>query len=50
MMLDILAAQRLYGAATSGPLAGDNHIFGFNSNIAEPIKPYLISPRTPSRS
>jgi hypothetical protein len=41
MMLDILAAQRLYGAATSGPLAGDNHIFGFNSNIAEPIKPYF---------
>jgi serralysin len=41
MMLDILAAQRLYGPATSGPLAGDNHIFGFNSNIAEPIKPYF---------
>jgi Peptidase M10 serralysin C terminal/Matrixin len=41
MMLDILAAQRLYGPATSGPLAGDNHIFGFNSNIAEPIKSYF---------
>jgi Ca2+-binding RTX toxin-like protein len=41
MMLDILAAQRLYGPATSGPLAGDNHIFGFNSNIAGPIKPYF---------
>ena len=41
MMLDILAAQRLYGAATSGPLAGDNHIFGFKSNIADPIKPYF---------
>ena len=41
MMLDVLAAQRLYGPATSGPLAGDNHIFGFNSNIAEPIKSYF---------
>ena len=41
MMLDILAAQRLYGAATSGPLAGDNHVFGFNSNIEGPIKPYF---------
>ena len=41
MMLDILAAQRLYGPATSGPLAGDNHIFGFKSNIADPIKPYF---------
>ncbi len=41
MMLDILAAQRLYGPATSGPLAGDNHIFGFNSNIEGPIKPYF---------
>jgi hypothetical protein len=33
MMLDILAVQRLYGAATSGPLAGGNLTFGFNSNI-----------------
>ena len=41
MMLDILAAQRLYGAATSGPLAGGNHIFGFNSNIDGPDQTLL---------
>jgi hypothetical protein len=34
MMLDILAVQRLYGVATSGPLTGGGHTFGFNSNIA----------------
>ncbi|WP_421996746.1 M10 family metallopeptidase C-terminal domain-containing protein [Reyranella sp.] len=33
MMLDILAIQRLYGAATSGPLASGGQVFGFNSNI-----------------
>ena len=32
-MLDILAVQRLYGVATSGPLIGGGHTFGFNSNI-----------------
>lgn len=32
MMLDILAAQRLYGVATSTPLSG-GQVFGFNSNI-----------------
>jgi serralysin len=34
MMLDILAAQRIYGAATSGPLASGGQIFGFHSNIS----------------
>jgi hypothetical protein len=33
MALDILAAQRLYGEATSGPLAPGGRIFGFNANI-----------------
>ena len=33
MMLDILAVQRLYGVATSGPLIGGGHTFGFNSDI-----------------
>ena len=33
MALDILAAQRLYGAATSGPLASGGQVFGFNANI-----------------
>jgi len=32
MPLDILAAQRLYGKATSSPLSG-GQVFGFNSNI-----------------
>lgn len=41
MMLDILAAQRLYGPATSGPLAGGNQIFGFHSNIGGSIAPYF---------
>jgi serralysin len=41
MILDILAAQRLYGAATSGPLAGGGQVFGFNSNINGPIAPYF---------
>lgn len=33
MALDILAAQRLYGVATSGPLASGGKVFGFNANI-----------------
>ena len=33
MMLDIVAAQRLYGTPTSGPLVGGNHTFGFGANI-----------------
>jgi serralysin len=41
MMLDILAAQRLYGAATSGQLAEGNATFGFNTTITGPIKPYF---------
>ena len=36
MPLDILAAQRLYGVATSTPLSG-GQTFGFNCNIAGPI-------------
>jgi Ca2+-binding RTX toxin-like protein len=41
MMLDILAAQRLYGPATSGPLASGGQIFGFHSNIAGSIAPFF---------
>jgi Peptidase M10 serralysin C terminal len=41
MILDILAAQQLYGAATSGPLAGGGQIFGFNSNIGGLISNYF---------
>ena len=37
MILDILAAQQLYGAATTGPLASGGQVFGFNSNIAGSI-------------
>ena len=33
MMLDILAAQRLYGVPTSGPLVVGNDTFGFNANL-----------------
>ncbi|MEW6256148.1 MAG: M10 family metallopeptidase C-terminal domain-containing protein [Pseudomonadota bacterium] len=33
MMLDILAAQRLYGAPTSGPLAEGGVVFGFNTTL-----------------
>ncbi len=32
-ILDILAAQHLYGTATSGPLAGGGVHFGFNTNL-----------------
>src|SRR5262249_18616533 len=41
MILDILAAQRLYGPATSGPLAGGGQIFGFNTNITGLISNYF---------
>jgi serralysin len=41
MILDILAAQRLYGPATSGPLADGGEIFGFNSNITGLISRYF---------
>jgi len=36
-----LAAQQLYGAATSGPLAGGAQIFGFNSNVGGLISNYF---------
>jgi serralysin len=36
MPLDILAAQRLYGAPTETPLSG-GQVFGFNCNIPAPI-------------
>jgi hypothetical protein len=41
MILDILAAQWLYGPATSGPLASGGQVFGFNSNISGLIAPYF---------
>ena len=41
MVLDILAIQRLYGAATSGPLAAGGQVFGFNSNIEGPAKRFF---------
>ena len=41
MILDILAAQRLYGPPTSGPLASGGQVFGFNSNITGPIAAYF---------
>ena len=40
MIIDILAMQRLYGVATSGPLTGGNLIFGFNSNIQGDVGNY----------
>jgi Ca2+-binding RTX toxin-like protein len=40
MILDILAMQRLYGVATSGPLTGGNLVFGFNSNIQGDVGNY----------
>jgi serralysin len=39
MMLDILAAQRIYGRPISGPLVDGNDVFGFNSNIDENSDP-----------
>ena len=44
MMLDILAAQRMYGPATSGPLADGGQIFGFHSNIRARSSATSISP------
>ena len=41
MMLDILAAQRIYGRATSGPLASGGQIFGFGSNIGGLVGQYF---------
>jgi len=37
MPLDIVAAQRLYGAATNSPLTSGGQVFGFHSNIAGDI-------------
>ena len=37
MMLDIVGAQRLYGASTSSTFAG-GQVYGFNSNIADASK------------
>jgi Ca2+-binding RTX toxin-like protein len=33
MMLDILAAQRIYGRPTDGPLVDGNDVFGFNVHL-----------------
>jgi serralysin len=41
MILDILAAQRLYAVPTSGPLASGGQVFGFNSNIDSSIARYF---------
>ncbi|WP_170149411.1 M10 family metallopeptidase C-terminal domain-containing protein [Rhodoplanes roseus] len=41
MALDIIAAQRLYGRPTSGPLVSGGQVFGFNCNITGSIKPYF---------
>ena len=41
MIFDILAAQRIYGPATSGPLADGGQVFGFHSNIQGPIARYF---------
>jgi Peptidase M10 serralysin C terminal/CARDB len=41
MILDIAAAQQLYGVAPTGVLAGGNVVFGFNTNIIGSIKPYF---------
>ncbi|MFM9969186.1 MAG: putative Ig domain-containing protein [Burkholderiales bacterium] len=41
MMLDILAAQRMYGAPANGPLSSGGQIFGFNSNIDSSIRDYF---------
>lgn len=39
-MVDILAAQRLYGAPTDSALSG-NQVFGFNTTITGALKPYF---------
>ena len=41
MMFDIVAAQRLYGAPTDGPLANGNVVFGFNTNIQGDIRQFF---------
>lgn len=41
MMFDIVAAQRLYGAPTDGPLADGNVVFGFNTNIQGDIRQFF---------
>jgi serralysin len=41
MPLDIIAAQRLYGVATSSPLSSGGQIFGFHSNIAGDIHDFF---------
>lgn len=41
MPLDILAAQRLYGVQTNGPLSSGGQIFGFHSNIAGDIHDFF---------
>ncbi len=38
--LDVLAVQRLYGAAVGGPLSG-GQVFGFNSNIDASIRSFF---------
>lgn len=40
MPLDILAAQSLYGVATTTPLSG-GQVFGFNDNIQGILEPYF---------
>ena len=40
MMLDILAAQRIYGAPAGGPLSG-GQTFGFNTNIGGDIAQFF---------
>ena len=40
MLLDILAAERLYGAPTSTPLSG-GQVFGFDSNIGGDIRQFF---------
>jgi hypothetical protein len=40
MQADILAAQRLYGARTNGPLSG-GQVFGFNTNIGGDLRPFF---------
>ena len=37
MIVDIAAAQRLYGVAEDGPLSSGGQVFGFNSNIEGPL-------------
>jgi hypothetical protein len=41
MILDILAIQRVYGEPTSGPLVSGGQVFGFNSNIEDPVRQFF---------